>query len=183
MKQPKVNVPRATIMPANITNEFRVLESVNLILTALENLKPMRYKEIEERTGVSSRTLSKHLRDLVTRGLIDKRDRRYCITSIGLQYLPRLADQLGNFRQCKMTLASLGGKRLMRHTAVEVTRITPSETCVGIVHVSVPRRVESSERYKMDRALTNALYTIADSLSLPKDFKEFTITITGARRT
>jgi len=165
-------------MPVNIYNEFRLLGSQHAILAALENLQPKRFKEILRESRVGRKTLSKHLNNLVARALVAKDDRWYRITSMGVGYLGHLAQQLEKFDQYRMRLASLNTKRLLRHDAVEVTRIGPSGTCIGIFHVSLPRRLRLQERAKIDRALTETILIITGCV--PEDSKRYDMTINGS---
>jgi DNA-binding HxlR family transcriptional regulator len=169
-------------MRANIANELERLKSEDTILRVLRNLKPTTFNEILQRTNVSSRTLSKHLGRLVDRSLIEKQDRKYRITAVGVEYLMPLAHQLEKFREHRKRLTSAAATLHLRDLAVEMTRISPSETCIGIIHVSVPRQPQwnSDERCKMDRALTQVMRTITHSV--PKDCKEYNVTITGTLR-
>jgi DNA-binding HxlR family transcriptional regulator len=168
-------------MRPNIANEFERMKSEDTILTVLRNLKPTTFNEILLRANVSTRTLSKHLSRMVVRGLIEKQDRKYRITAVGVEYLPHLARQLEDFREHGKRLPSASANRHLLDDAVEVTTTrSPSETCIGIIHVSVPRRAEPVERCKMDRALTKATYIIIHSV--PKGCKEYNVTITGTLR-
>lgn len=162
-------------MPVNIYNEFQFLSSQHAILAGLENLQPKRFKEIQREARVGPVTLSKHLGMLVAQALVEKDDGRYRITSMGVRYLGYLAGKLGKFDRYRMRLASLNTKRLLRHDAVEVTRIGPSGACLGILHVSLPRWLRLQERAKIDRALTEIIHIIAGCV--PEDTKRCDVSI------
>jgi len=153
-----------------------MLKSQYAILNALRDLKLTRFNEVLLKSKVSSRTLSKHLRLLVNRGLTQKQDRKYRITSVGVETLAQLADKLEKFHQHNLRLPS---RRNLRDYSVEVTRISPSETCVAIIHIMAPRR-GFSERTKIDRALTEAIRTIMECV--PSDCKEYNVAISGTKR-
>jgi len=164
-------------MLGNIHNEFQLLSSQHAILVALENLQPKKFKNIQSAAKVSSKTMSKHLGNLVAQGLVEKEDRKYRITSMGLEHLGHLAQQLRKYNRYRTRIASLNTKRLLRHDAIEVTGTGPSGACVGIVHVSLPRRLRLQERSKIDHALTETIHIIARCL--PKDSKRYDVTING----
>lgn len=164
-------------MPVNIYNEFQHLSSQHAILTALENLQPKKFKKIQSEAKVTSKTMSRHLGNLVGQGLVSKEDRGYRITSMGVEHLDHLVQHLKKFDQYRKKLASLGTKRLLRHDAIQVTSISRSGTCVGIVHVSLERRLTVKERSKIDRILTDTIHIVA--CCVPKGSKRYDISISG----
>jgi DNA-binding HxlR family transcriptional regulator len=167
-------------MPANITNEYEMLRREDAILGVLRNLELARFNEILEKARVSSRTLSKHLERLVNRGLIQKEDREYRITKAGVGYLSQLPSKLEKFRQHKMRLLSANVRQDLQDHAVEVTRISASETCIGIIRLSVRRERKFSESSSIDRALTVAMRTIRECV--PPDCEQYNVTISGTKR-
>jgi len=163
-------------MLRNIANDFEMLNSEYAILTALSNMRPRPFKVIHARAHMSSRTVSKHLGNLVHRHLISKDGRAYRMTPTGVEYLTRLVHRLEEFRQYRMRMASLSAMQLVREE-VEAVCITPFGDCRGLVHVSVPRRLNPQEREDIGGALTKAIYVIVDSV--PSDSKEYDVAITG----
>ena len=94
-----------------------------------------------------------------------------------LEHLGHLAQQLRKYNRYRTRLASLNTEHLLRHDAIEVSGIRPSGACVGIVHVSLPRRLRLQERFKIDRALTETIHIIARCV--PEDSKRYDVTING----
>jgi DNA-binding Lrp family transcriptional regulator len=160
---------------ANIANEFRFLSNEGAILAVLEK-GGARFKDLEERTRLSPRTLWKHLQSMSARGLIEGNG-GYRITSVGSKHLESLEEKLRSLSQLEKRPASIRARLLPRHYAVEVTRVTPSEKCVGLFRVSLVRELNFRERDKMDRALTEAINLIVNSI--PADTKEYNATIAG----
>ena len=113
------------------------------------------------------------------RGLIEGNG-GYRITSVGSKHLESLAEKLRSLSQLEKKPASTRARALPRHYAVEVTRVTPSEKCVGLFRVSLARELNLQERDIMDKALTKAIYLIVNSI--PADTKEYNATIAGPFR-
>jgi DNA-binding HxlR family transcriptional regulator len=163
-------------MPLNIENEFKELRNQHTILKYLKSRGSSRFTESLRETRFSSRTLSKHLKSLCSRGLIAKLGARYEVTGMGLEFLGSLKDQLAKFDQYRKIRSA---RSLTRDYAVEVTTIGPfgSHHCLGIFHITRPRVLELQERQQMDRALTKVMHTI--TASIPKGSREFGVRITG----
>ena len=163
-------------MPLNVANQFKELRNQDAILKALRSRGSSRFTDIVRETGLSTRTMSKHLKSLCSRGLIAKLGARYEVTGMGLEFLGSLKDQLEKFDQYSKIQSA---RSLTRHYAVEVTTIGPfsSHHCLGVFYITRPRALQPQERQQMDRALTKAMHTI--TASIPNGSREFGVRITG----
>jgi DNA-binding MarR family transcriptional regulator len=159
-------------MCANVQNEVNFLKNESKMLAALERMGAGRFKDLEKMTELSPRTLSKHLGSTSARGLIERWDKGYRITNLGIEHLRRLEIQLRSLS--KRRLASMH-RSLPGHYAVEVTHVKSSERCVGLLSVSLARELNLRERSDMDRALTDAIDLIANSI--PADSRGYNATI------
>jgi len=163
-------------MPLNIANESKELSNQDAILRVLKSRGPSRFMAILRETRFSSRTLSKHLKSLRSRGLITKLGIRYEVTAMGLEFLTSLKIRLGKFDQYRKIQSA---RSLTRDYAVEVTTIGSfgSHHCLGVFYITRRRALLPEEHKQMDGALTKAMDTI--TASIPKGSKEFGVRITG----
>jgi DNA-binding HxlR family transcriptional regulator len=175
----------ATILQVNIWNEYKMLQNQSKILITLRTLELKDpeltgFSEIQIRTRVSSRTLSKHLKTLIGLGVIQKQGRSHRLTSMGITYMEQLPSQLKEFRRYEQMSPSTNEENLMRDSAMEVTKTSTSETCVGIIRYSVSRGEKFIERSSLDRILTEFMRIIMKGM--PSVCREYEVTITGIKK-
>jgi len=166
-------------MRPNIANEFAQLNSQYAVLDVLKKARSARFKELKAGTKLSTRTLTKHLSNLVHQGAIEKWDSRYHITATGLEYQGLLENQLEKFKRYRERLPSSIARRLLKHCAVDVTTIEAfgKGRCLGIFDAYLPGALGLEERQQMDRALTHAMRIIAHAI--PRGSREYGVMITG----
>jgi DNA-binding HxlR family transcriptional regulator len=163
-------------MPLNIANESKELSNQDAILRVLKSRGPSRFMAILRETRFSTRTLTKHLKSLRSRGLITKVGIRYEVTAMGLEFLTSLKIRLEKFDHYRKIQSA---RSLTRDYAVKVTTIGPfgSHHCLGVFYVTRPGAIQPQDHQQMDRALTKAMHTI--TASIPKGSRMFGVRITG----
>jgi len=105
----------------NPENQFRVLYNDHRILIALKQAGPSRFTDIHKEIRSSQRTLAKHLKMLVTEGMVRKLGRLYGITELGLGTIERLESQMEELRQYKK-IAPIESSQETREPEEEVKR-------------------------------------------------------------
>ncbi len=161
-------------MSPNIENLSKTLSNDHKILSALHRLGPMGFTQINNTLDSSPRTISKHLKNLCSNGMIEKRDRVYRITAAGLASLEDIRKQLTDISKLKSPAKS----RRLYDCIVTVTAIRPSRHgTLSTLEVSLPRRIELKERHALSRALRQASHII--HAAIPEDTDRYETTITG----
>ena len=140
--------------------EYQVLRDLASSYSALG------FNELQEKTSVSSRTLAKHLKNLVPKN-VQKEGKKYRITDTGRQLV---ADIKRDFMWKKK-----GGSRQSHVESVEVYSIGPKHFCKGSVKVTSTRELLPKERKKLDKAVTYAIRTF--NSIVPEDSRNWRISI------
>jgi len=139
------------------TNQPKYMTAEYQILRALESAgSPVGFNELEKRAGVSSRTLAKHLRELVPK-LVHNVKGKYDLTDDGRTYKGEVESQLDEWRRSRRS--NQPPKEI-----VEVYSIGPSYTCRGRFAVSCQRKLQERERENLDKALTEAIRTVKSAI-------------------
>ncbi|MCW4043712.1 MAG: hypothetical protein NWE90_08330 [Candidatus Bathyarchaeota archaeon] len=141
--------------------EYQVLRDLASSYSALG------FNELQEKTSVSSRTLAKHLKNLVPKN-VQKEGEKYRITDAGRQLVANIKPDLG-------TWTKKGGSRQSCVETVEVYSIGPKHFCKGTVKVTSTRELLPKEREKLDKAITHAIRTF--SSIVPEDSGNWRISI------
>ena len=139
--------------------EYRVLRDLASSDSALG------FNELQEKTSVSSRTLAKHLKNLVPKN-VQKEGEKYHITDSGRHFKTDVKRKLKHLK--KKSCQSHVGK-------VEVYSIGPKHFCKGTMEVTSTRELLPKEREKLDKAITYAIRTFRSIV--PEDSRNWRISI------
>lgn len=140
--------------------EYQVLKNLASSDSALG------FNELQEKTSVSSRTLAKHLKNLVPKN-VQKEGEKYRITDEGRQLVTDIKRDLEIWKK-------KGGSRQSHVETVEVYSIGPKHFCKGTVKVTSTRELLPKERKKLDKAVTYAIRTFS---SIVPDSRNWRISI------
>jgi DNA-binding HxlR family transcriptional regulator len=127
-------------MASNIENQLRVLQNDHKILIALKQAGQLRFTEIHRQTKSSQRTIAKHLKSLVTGGMIEKTGRLYRITELGLESIGHIESQLQELQHKKTS--SVLAQPIGLH---EVPEAKQSSHPVGTFQESKPSTPDKAE--------------------------------------
>jgi len=165
-------------MHRNLENQYRTLYNDHKILTVLGESEPFGFRQIHRQAGGSQRTLWKHLKALHRRRAVRKIRGKYLITDAGLAFIGRLERQVKLFEQYKKDASYPSSRSYLQDYAVDITRIHASgHVCIGTFKVSLPGMLQPERRQELDKTLTQVVRII--SSAIPKDVKEYEVTIAG----
>jgi len=91
----------------NRENQRKMWRSEHRILVALRSVGPTRFTLAHREARCSERTLAKHLKSMMGRGLVEKIGASYRLTDLGLEHIDRLESQLGQLTKSGSTPSAL----------------------------------------------------------------------------
>ena len=149
-----------------VGNDQKYLDAEYRVLTCLYSSdSTLGFNELQERTSVSSRTLAKHLKNLVPKN-VRKEDKKYRITDAGR----KLVENMDQDRE-------IGKKEGPPSYAemVKVYSLDRNNFCMGTVKVTSSKKLLPQERQKLDKAITNSIRTF--NSIVPKESQNWKVSI------
>lgn len=133
-------------MRQNPKNQFRILHNDHKILIALKRAGPSRFTELHRDIRSSQRTLAKHLKTLTDEGMIEKLDRVYNITELGLGSIGRLETQMEELRQYQK-IVSLDSQQLTDDR--QQIKLGTFGHLIGVLQAPKPATLQDAEGDKL----------------------------------
>ena len=144
-----------------VDNEKKYTKAQYSILSCLKK-ESMRFNELEESAGVSSRTLTKHLRILVPRN-VEKVGKAYGITNEGERLLTSLRNLLKGSEK--------GSSRGYPIDRLDVYMIGREYHCHGVLTGFSRRKLELEQRAAIDKSITQFIKNVRQSIPMGSNWK------------
>ena len=143
-------------------NDERYARAEYLILASLEK-KSMGFDELETSAGVSSRTLTKHLRVLVPK-MVEKVGKSYGLTKDGESRVMNLRDYFNDLRK-------KGGARGYPIDRLDVDIISDKCDCHGVLTGFSRSRLSVEQRTAANMAITELIKNLMGSIPTGSNWK------------
>ena len=149
-----------------LDNERKYVRAQSLILATLETGSRMGFNELEKGAGVSSRTLAKHLRVLVPE-IVEKVGEKYALTNVGRRRLESIRHQIEDW--------SKYSPRDVPPEKIEVYMVGRAYSCRSVLTVVSSRALHPEQRMRLDRAMTDLIKSIKQSIPAGSNWKVSTV--------
>ncbi|WP_455279345.1 DUF7347 domain-containing protein [[Eubacterium] cellulosolvens] len=149
-----------------VGNDQKYLRVEYQVLSGLDSSdSALGFNELQEKTTVSSRTLAKHLKNLVPKN-VQKDGKKYRITDAGRKLVEDIKQDPKVWKK---------GGHQSHVEMVEVYSIDRNHFCRGTVKVKFNRKLLPKERKKLDKAITHTIRTF--SSIIPEESRNWRFSI------